>query len=119
LNFPTGSVLCAAAGMMLVQVSVTARAYPSQALLIGFVGWGGGLLLGVGAALAVVASPRYRIILAFPLAVFTAAIVSWPTTGMLGVGYVAAATVWWVQRVWHLVRGSGQPQPQPPQTAAS
>jgi hypothetical protein len=77
------------------------------------------VLLGVGAALAVVASPHYRTILAFPLAVFTAALARWPTTGMLGVIYIAAATAWWVQRVWHLVRVPGQPQPpQPPQAAA-
>jgi hypothetical protein len=114
LNFPAGSVLCAAAGMLLVQVSMTAKAYPSQALLIGLAGRGGALLLGLGAALAalaVVASPRYRMILAAPLAVFTAAIVSWPATGMLGGMYVAAATLWWLQRVWDLVRQPGRPPP--------
>jgi hypothetical protein len=114
LNFPAGSVLCAAAGMLLVQVSMTAKAYPSHALLIGLAGRGGALLLGLGAALAalaVVASPRYRMILAAPLAVFCAAIVSWPATGMLGGMYVAAATLWWLQRVWDLVRQPGRPHP--------
>jgi hypothetical protein len=109
LNFPAGSVLCAAAGMLLVQVSMTARVYPSGALLNDLVGRGGALLLGVGAALALVRSPRLRVIVAAPLAVFAAGIVSWPATGMLGVIYIAAATGWWLQRAWQLVRPPHRP----------
>jgi hypothetical protein len=103
LNFPVASVLCAAVGMLLVQVAMTARAYPSHALANGLAGRFGALLLGVGAALALVRSARYRVIVAAPLAVFTAAIVSWPATGMLGVMYIAAVTVWWLQQVWRLL----------------
>ncbi len=110
LNFPVGSVLCAAAGMLLIQVSMTAKVYPTGALLNGLVGRGGALLLGVGAAFALVRSSRYRIIVAAPLGVFAAAIVSWPATGVLGVIYIAAVTAWWLQQVWRLVRAPRRPQ---------
>src|SRR6266542_1391637 len=111
LNFPLASVACAAVGMLLVQMSMTAKAYPSHALANGLVARFGGLLLGVGAAVALVRPLRYRIIVAAPLAVFTAAIVSWPATGLLGVSYVAAVAVWWLQQVWRLLRA---PRRQPP-----
>jgi hypothetical protein len=110
LNFPVGSVLSAAAGMLLIQVSMTAKVYPTGALLNGLVGRGGALLLGVGAAFALVRPARYRIIVAAPLGVFAAAIVSWPATGVLGVIYVAAVTAWWLQQVWRLVRPPRRPQ---------
>jgi hypothetical protein len=92
---------------------MTAKVYPTGALLNGLVGRGGALLLGVGAALALVRSPRFRIIVAAPLGVFAAAVVSWPATGVLGVIYIAAVTVWWVQQVWRLVRAPRLPQLQP------
>ncbi len=114
LNFPLASVACAAVGMLLVQMSMTAKAYPSHALANGLVARFGGLLLGVGAAVALVRPLRYRIIVAAPLAVFTAAIVSWPATGLLGVSYVAAVAVWWLQQVWRLLRAprsAGPPTP--------
>ena len=104
LNFPVTSVACAAVGMLLVQMSMTAKAYPTHALANGLVARFGGLLLGVGAAVALVRPLRYRTIVAAPLAVFTAAIVSWPATGLLGVSYVAAVAVWWLQQVWRLLR---------------
>jgi hypothetical protein len=104
LTFPVTSVVCGAVGMLLIQVAMTARAYPTHALANGLVGRFGALLLGVGAALALVRPARFRIIVAAPLAVFTAAIVSWPATGLLGVLYIAAATVWWLQQVWRLLR---------------
>jgi hypothetical protein len=104
LTFPVTSVVCGAVGMLLIQVAMTARVYPTHALANGLVGRFGALLLGVGAALALVRPARFRIIVAAPLAVFTAAIVSWPATGLLGVLYIAAATVWWLQQVWRLLR---------------
>ncbi len=104
LNFPIASVLFAGAGMLLVQISMTAKAYPSHALANGLLGRFGALLLGVGAALALVRSARFRIIVAAPLATFTAAIVSCPATGLLGVIYIAAATVWWLRQIWRLLR---------------
>jgi hypothetical protein len=104
LTFPVSSVLCAAVGMGLVQGSMTARVYPTHALANNLVGRGGALLLGAGAAFALVHGWRYRLIVAAPLAAFTMAIVSWPATGVLGVLYIAAATVWWLQRAWRLVR---------------
>jgi hypothetical protein len=112
LNFPIGSILCAATGMLLIQASMIAHVYPSGALLNGLVGRCGALLLGVGAALALVRSPRYRIIVAAPLGVFAAAIVSWPATGVLGIIYIAAVSVWWLRQVWRLARAPRRPQPQ-------
>jgi hypothetical protein len=112
LIFPVWSVVCAAVGVLVVQYSMTARVYPSGALLNGLVGRGGALLLGVGAALALVRSSRFRVIVAAPLGVFAAAIVSWPATGVLAIIYVAAVTGWWLQQVWRLVRTPGR-QPQP------
>jgi hypothetical protein len=107
LNFPAGSVACAAVGMVLVQMSMAALVPPWLPVGGGLAGRAGGLLLGIGVALVVAARPLHRVILAAPLAVFAAAIVSWPATGVLGVIYIAAATVWWLRRVWHLVRGPG------------
>jgi hypothetical protein len=52
------------------------------------------------------------VIVAAPLGVFAAAIVSWPATGVLAIIYVAAVTGWWLQQVWRLVRTPGR-QPQP------
>jgi hypothetical protein len=109
LNFPAGSVAFAAVGMLCIQMAMAARVPEWLPLGTGLVGRVGGMLLGIGVALAVVARPLYRIVLAAPLAVFAAAIVSWPATGMLGVMYIAAVTLWWLRRVWHLVRGSGDP----------
>jgi hypothetical protein len=64
----------------------------------------GGLLLGVGAALAVVRPLLYRLVVAAPLAVFTAAITDVGSTGVLAVIYTTAVAVWWLQRLWLLVR---------------
>ncbi|MGC9668503.1 Hsp70 family protein [Planosporangium sp. 12N6] len=107
LTFPAGSVACAAVGMLGVQMAMTAQVPRWLPLGYGLVGRVGGLLLGIGMTLAVVARPLHRVILAAPLAVFTAAIVSWTAVGLLGLAYVAAATVWWLRRIWHLFRGPG------------
>jgi hypothetical protein len=114
LNFPLSSVFAAAAGMLAVQVSMTAKAYPTHALANGLVGRIGALLLGVGAALALVRPLRFRLILAAPLAVFTAAIVSWQATGLLAVLYITAVTVWWLQQVWRLLRTPRRAAAEPP-----
>ncbi|MFC0529014.1 hypothetical protein [Phytohabitans kaempferiae] len=63
----------------------------------------GGLLIGVGAALVVAQPLAYRIVVAAPLGAATALITSIDTTGVLGVIYVLAVMVWWLQRLWHLV----------------
>jgi hypothetical protein len=111
LNFPAVSVFAAAAGMLLIQASLTAGVPAARVLLNGLLGRAGGLLLGIGAAVALVKPLLHRLILAAPLAVFTAAIVSPRATGVLGVIYTMSVTVWWGQRVWHLLRGSGLERP--------
>jgi len=104
LAFPPTSVLCAAAGMFLIEFSIHAPMYPTHALLNTVIGHGGGLLLGVGAALALARSTTLRIIIAAPLAMFTALIAGYPATGVLGIIYTTAATIWWSLRVLHLLR---------------
>jgi len=104
LAFPPTSIICAAAGMFLIEFSITAPMYPTHALLNTVIGHGGGLLLGVGAALALARSTTFRIIIAPPLAMFTALIAGYPATGVLGIIYITAATVWWSLRIVHLLR---------------
>ena len=110
LAFPTGSVLTAAAGMLLIQYSLTADRWPHLILWIDLAGRVGGLLLGIGTVMAVVSQPILRLILSAPLAVITAALVSWPASGILGAIYAIAVTTWWLRQMWtHLLRPH-QPQ---------
>jgi hypothetical protein len=99
LGFPVSSVVPAAAGMVLVD-------YAYGNTLVGLwdslIGRFGGLLIGVGAALAIVRPLLVRLVLAGPIGVAAAAITDWSTTGVLGVIYIAAVTLWWLQRLWQL-----------------
>jgi hypothetical protein len=109
LAFPTGSVVTAAAGMALVQHSLTADRWPHLVLWIDLAGRAGGLLLGIGVVMAVVPTLLLRLIVAAPVAVFTAAIVSWDAVGILGVIYAIAVALWWIRSLWPLiVRPVGQ-----------
>ncbi|WP_319463592.1 hypothetical protein [Micromonospora sp. RTP1Z1] len=110
LAFPTGSVVTAGVGMALVQYSLTADRWPDMVLWIDIAGRVGGLLLGVGTVMAVVSQPILRLILGAPLAVITAALVSWPASGILGVIYAIAVAVWWLRQLWtRLLRPAPQP----------
>ncbi|MEV4201958.1 Hsp70 family protein [Micromonospora globbae] len=100
LAAPTGSVVTATLGMGLVQYSLTAERWPDMLLWIDVAGRVGGLLLGVGVVMALVAPLMFRLILAAPLAVITAAIVSDQATGIIGVTYAVAVAVWWAARLW-------------------
>jgi hypothetical protein len=100
LAFPTGSVVTAGLGMLLIQYSVTADRSPDMVLWIDIAGRVGGALLGVGTVMAVVSQPVLRLILGAPLAVIAAALVSWPATGMLGAIYAVAVAVWWLRQLW-------------------
>src|SRR6266508_2276021 len=104
LVFPPASVVCAAIGTVLVQYSMVTPVYPGQGPLVAIVGRGGGALIGIGAALAVAETPRWRVILGGPFAVLVAAVVTYPATGFIAMLYVLAASVWWVRRLWQLVR---------------
>ncbi|MFK3980588.1 Hsp70 family protein [Micromonospora sp. NPDC050397] len=103
LAFPTGSVLTAATGMALVQYSMTADRWPNMVLWIDIAGRVGGLLLGIGAVLAMVSTLVLRIVLAAPIAVISAAIVSWRAVGILGVVYALTVAFWWIRRLWPLI----------------
>ena len=100
LRFPIGSVIPAAAGMLIVDYMVSHNGI--NAMLSGPLTSVGGLLIGVGAALALVRQPLFRLVLAAPLSVVTAGITGSGTTGVLAVVYVIAVTVWWLQRLWQL-----------------
>lgn len=66
LAAPTGSVVTATLGMGLVQYSLTAERWPELLLWIDVAGRVGGLLLGVGVVMALVAPLMFRLILAAP-----------------------------------------------------
>ena len=100
LAFPTGSVITAALGMTLIQYSLTADRWPTMVLWIDLAGRVGGLLLGIGTVMALVSPPILRLILGAPLAVITAALVSWPASGILGVIYAIAVAGWWLRQLW-------------------
>lgn len=100
LAVPTGSVVAAAVGMALIQYSLTADRWPHLVLWIDIAGRVGGLLLGVGVVMALVTPLVFRLILAAPLAVITAALVSSQAAGTLGVIYAIAIAVWWAARLW-------------------
>ncbi|MEU8182057.1 Hsp70 family protein [Micromonospora sp. NPDC049047] len=100
LAAPTGSIVTAALGMVLIQYSLTADRWPDRLLWIDISGRVGGLLLGVGLVMALVAPLMFRLILGAPVAVITAAIVSNQAAGILGVSYAVAVAMWWAARLW-------------------
>lgn len=108
---PTGSIAVAAVGMGLVQYSLTADRWPHLVLWIDIAARVGGLLLGVGVVMALVTPLVFRLILAAPLAVITAAIVSRQAAGLLGVIYALAIAVWWAARLWARVVRSAKAPP--------
>ncbi|MCO1593795.1 Hsp70 family protein [Micromonospora sp. RHAY321] len=110
LAFPVGSVITATAGMVLIQYSLVADRWPDMVVWIDLAGRIGGLLLGVAVVMAVVSPLLLRIILAAPLGVITAALVSRPASGILGVIYAIAVTLWWIRQVWtRIIRTDPRP----------
>ncbi|MGC4815073.1 Hsp70 family protein [Micromonospora sp. DT228] len=116
LAAPTGSIVAATLGMGLVQYSLTADRWPDRILWIDIAGRVGGLLLGVAVVMAVVTPLMFRIILAAPLAVIFAAIVSRRAAGMLGVIYAIAVATWWATRLWSRILRPAPPTPTTPPT---
>ncbi|MDG4807634.1 Hsp70 family protein [Micromonospora sp. WMMD1120] len=100
LAAPTGSIVTAGIGMGLIQYSLTADRWPDRLLWIDIAGRIGGLLLGVGLVMALVAPLMFRLILSAPVAVISAAIVSKQAAGILGVSYAVAIAMWWAARLW-------------------
>ncbi|WP_416901344.1 Hsp70 family protein [Micromonospora echinospora] len=100
LAFPNGSAVAAAVGMGLVQYSLTAERWPDMVLWIDLAGRVGGGLLGAATVMAVVGPLVLRLVLAAPVAVIAAAIVSWRASGILGAVYAIAVTLWWLRRLW-------------------
>ncbi|MEU8265190.1 Hsp70 family protein [Micromonospora sp. NPDC048999] len=118
LAAPTGSVVAAAAGTMLIQYSMTATRWPRLVLWIDLAGRLGGLLLGVGVVMAVVSPLVLRLILGVPLTMITASIVSWRATGILGVFYAIAIAFWWAARLWTRIIRPATPTPRRPASTA-
>jgi hypothetical protein len=108
---PSGSVVAAALGMVLIQYSLTAERWPDRVLWIDIAGRVGGLLLGVGVVMALVAPLMFRLILSAPVAVITAAIVSGQAVGVLAVIYAIAVAVWWAARLWTRIISPTPPTP--------
>ncbi|WP_244235853.1 Hsp70 family protein [Micromonospora inaquosa] len=116
LAAPSGSIVAATLGMGLIQYSLTADRWPDRILWIDIAGRVGGLLLGVAVVMAVVTPLMFRLILAAPLAVIFAAIVSRRAAGMLGVIYAIAVATWWATRLWTRVLRPAPPARTAPPT---
>jgi len=99
LGFPVTSTIPVAVGMLLVD---HVNAYYGDHSLPNLVERFGGLLIGVGIAIAVVRPWLWRLVLAGPVGAVTAALTDFRTIGVLAVAYTAAVTLWWLQRVWQL-----------------
>lgn len=104
LAFPMSAVVTAGAGMLLVQYSVSTGGSADTAVLLDLAGRVGGMLLGVGAACALVSNLVLRLVLGVPLGLFVAVIVSPRSTGAIAVIVAVAVMVWWARRLWDLVR---------------
>jgi hypothetical protein len=102
LGFPPVSVLATAVGMALMQHGLAAPRYDWQEHVLDVLLRVGGVAFAVGSAMAVARRWHYRLILAAPLAVFTAGVVAPSTTGVLACLYVAVVTGWWGRRAWEL-----------------
>jgi hypothetical protein len=102
LAFPHASIALAAVGMLLLQYAETATHYLGMGLLVVVLGKVGGALLGAAAGFALPLAGRVQSIVAVPLGLFAALIGTSLTAGVLAVMYVAAAGLWWWQRVWLL-----------------
>ncbi|WP_435204945.1 Hsp70 family protein [Micromonospora sp. bgisy143] len=114
LAAPTGSIAAATLGMGLIQYSLTADRWPQRLLWIDLAGRVGGLLLGIAVVMAVVTPLVFRLILAAPLGVISAAIVSKRASGMLGVIYAIAVAAWWATRLWNrILRPTPTPRTEP------
>ncbi|WP_244295931.1 Hsp70 family protein [Micromonospora orduensis] len=116
LAAPTGSIVAATLGMGLIQYSLTADRWPDRILWIDTAGRVGGFFLGVAVVMAVVTPLMFRLILAAPVAVICAAIVSKRAAGMLGVIYAIAVATWWATRLWSRVLRPAPPAFSSPST---
>jgi hypothetical protein len=112
LTFPVASVLSAAVGTALVAAAMGASRPAGLGVWIDAAGRVGGLLIGLGVACALLGSWLWRLVLAAPLGVLAAAVVSWPATGLLAAVYAAVVAGWWGRRLWDLLRAGAQTTPE-------
>ncbi|GAA4472964.1 Hsp70 family protein [Phytohabitans houttuyneae] len=99
LGFPVIATIPVAVGMLLVD---HVNAYYGDHMLPNLVERFGGLLVGVGIAWTMVRPWLWRLVLAGPVGAVTAALTDYRTIGVLAAAYIAAVTLWWLQRVWQL-----------------
>jgi hypothetical protein len=104
LAFPPTAVACAAAGTVLVQFAMSTAVSAAQVLPLNLAGRFGGLLIGVGVAAAIARQWVLRLVIAVPMGLFCAAIVSWQATGILAVIFTVAVLLWWARSLWDLIR---------------
>jgi hypothetical protein len=103
LALPVSAIAAAAVGVATLQYCLITPA-PSGTLWIDVGIRIGGLLIGVAVACALAEAWPVRLLLALLLAAFTAAVVSWQSTGLLAVMFAAAVGLWWCRRLWELIR---------------
>ncbi|WP_203924752.1 Hsp70 family protein [Rugosimonospora africana] len=113
LNFPIASVFVTTVGMVLLQEGANGDRVASQEALFNLFARTGGVLIALGVAMVVTRRWRYRLILAGPLAVVAAAVISSATIGVLACLYIAAATAWWARRAWQLANHPHGSLPRP------
>jgi hypothetical protein len=101
LVFPTSSVAAGTLGMLLLG-NMQQRVRPQNLNLLLAGARIGGLLIGIAVACALAQSLLGRLIIGIPLSVFMAAIVDWPTIGIMGVAYAIGVAGWWAHRLWSL-----------------
>jgi hypothetical protein len=103
-TFPVSSVLCATAGALMF-ASVWASPIPPGLMpLYQTLMRGGALLVGVGAACALVRHLGLRLVFGFILGVFGVFMADAGGFGILAVTYALAVTAWAAYRLWLLLR---------------
>jgi len=95
--YPNSSIVTAALGMGLLEYSITTGVNTNTETLFTIIGRVGGILIAIGAAIALVETNLWRILVSMPLAVFAAAIAGFTSTGLLAAIYVIAANIWWLK----------------------
>lgn len=108
LRPPVPPLITAALGMTAVQLSMAPLVAMPEIVEI-LAARLGAAAIGVAAVLTLLTNPRHRL-LAAPLAgMLCAAVISWSTTGLIGIAYVTAVTAWWWLRAARVLLAIRQP----------
>ncbi|MET0494321.1 MAG: Hsp70 family protein [Actinoplanes sp.] len=110
LRFPPGATILTTAGMLLIQYTLTTPRPPDLATYIDLGTRLGGLLIGIGATFNLVKALLLRLILALPLGLLTAAIVSTASTGILAALFTLTVILWCSYPLLNLLITTPPPQ---------